>query len=47
MPRSWSARWQEVRKRRLTAAGLRYTELVGIDWEISSSIGLTRRQRKP
>jgi hypothetical protein len=31
MPRSWSARLQEVRKRRSAAAGLRHAELVGVD----------------
>jgi hypothetical protein len=38
---------QEVRKRRSVAAGLRHAELVGVDWELFSSIGLMRRQRKP
>jgi hypothetical protein len=36
-----------VWKRRSTAAGLQLAELVGVDWELPSSIGLTRRSRKP
>jgi hypothetical protein len=30
-----------VRRRRSTAAGLRHPELVGVDWELPTSIGLT------
>jgi hypothetical protein len=36
-----------VENRRSTATGLRNTELIGVDWELSSSIGLTRRTRGP
>jgi hypothetical protein len=35
-----------VWKRRSTAAGLQHAELVGVDWELPSSIDLTRRSRK-
>jgi hypothetical protein len=38
---------QEVRKRRSAAIGLRHAELIGVDWELPSSFGLTRRRRKP
>jgi hypothetical protein len=38
---------QEVRKKRSAAAGLWHAELIGVDWELFSSIGLTRRHRKP
>jgi hypothetical protein len=36
-----------VRRRRSMSAGLQHAELVGVDWELPSSIGLTRRRRKP
>jgi hypothetical protein len=42
-----SGRPEMVENRRSTATGLRYAELVGVDWELPSSIGLTRRRRKP
>jgi hypothetical protein len=34
-----------VRSRRSTATGLRYAELVGVDWKLPSSISLTGRTR--
>jgi hypothetical protein len=36
-----------VWRRRSTAAGLQQAELVGVDWELPSSIHLTRRSRNP
>jgi hypothetical protein len=36
-----------VRRRRSTTAGLQHAELVGDDWELPSSIDLTRRSRNP
>jgi hypothetical protein len=43
MPRSWSERSQEVGQGRSPTSSHRNAELVGDDWERSSSIGLTRR----
>jgi hypothetical protein len=34
-----------VWRRRLTVVGLQHAELVGVDWELPSSFGLTRRRR--
>jgi hypothetical protein len=42
-----SGRQEMVGNRRLTATGLRYAELIGVDWELPTSIGLTRRRTKP
>jgi hypothetical protein len=42
-----SGRPEMVENRRSTSTGLRNTELVGVDWELSSSIGMTRRTRGP
>jgi hypothetical protein len=36
-----------VWRRRSTAAGLQHAELIGVDWELPSSIELTRRSRNP
>jgi hypothetical protein len=45
--KSSSEKPEMVWRRRSTAAGLQHAELVGVDWELPSSIDLTRRSRNP
>jgi hypothetical protein len=47
MRRNWSERLQEVGRERSSASSHRDAKLIGIDWELPVSIGLTRRRRKP
>jgi hypothetical protein len=47
MPRSCSVRSQEVGHKRSMGTNHRGAELIGVDWELSSSIGLTGSTRGP
>jgi hypothetical protein len=44
---NWTYQSPEVGRGRSSASSHRDAELAGVDWELPSSFGLTRRRRKP